>query len=1231
MAITGIVRYSDLISQIPKGSFYDGDGDTIPYYSKDRKFRLQVPVPNTPYALYINETYSGEVSADPNGNVEFSRKLPLGEVEIKIVNRNTGRPYSSYLTCRNYATWLASYAEALETIDDNIQRVYDSLKIEEVQSGEIEEVYGESLGVFRNFGGIDLDSYRWLVHELRLGYRNFGSRYKGLDNAISAFTQVPPFGFTRRKWGPNWRLNTSFLHNSGFTERSHTIEYALTGADPEIEGVTLVKAEPSVYSNPAVNNSISYDSTTNELTWEPGGTAGVPVELAGDGEYFLPGNPGYMSAYIIGLSGPFSISATDNDRLYLDIDNLGIIEIQLTLGGGVALATIVTDINTALNADPRYGAVYATLASVYNGSLLLMDPTATYDASIRIVSGPDITRNAAGTLFELKPGYTVFDSNLAAGIEIIDVYGGLIYYPSNLSINLDYNGALTPPRRLRFRCNVGGYGAYVSVGSDGIYTLIDSLGNICKVRCAVDSMAASTNTYTFDIGVDHLVEIEKQYNGIWVNVDVSLLPGANRACDVTVYDDETDGYIETPDNWYIEGNSAPGIANGYIFLPSKISNIGENNFGPVENFSYTFIDFLTPGNQIDFIGKAEQFPLLNGLPRGGNYPQKSFGLIYDYEGFELKFSCWLADVSGFAQTVTLSVSFDGGDNWVSGTPTALSVYPTATAVLEYEYFEMTTKIPSEIALTTTNWYGSGILVKINIAGVTPKTGVGVSFDSPKLEVKYITSDSLGNNTVPRTRHRQNFGELVYVWSPEALTLTEKQYLGVYYKKSDKNSPFSGITIDDISLDTPAGTGSFEFEYNSTGPTYKARWSPNGDAWSAGLGWVSISGSGTYTFDAPSGSYIDTTIIYDILPTFVGTMPVTKTKSLVITDLTTEQGHSRFISPAHSSLDVLDVTEYNADGTPKNLKGSITEADFSNCTIVNCDFSAADPFKFSYVYPLYENQTGETLSFIPAGPDYVASLSYDCDEDQEAAVLLEDGIPVPNSYWVFASSTTVQITGAYYNSSATYTINYNLLYQVTTDAIDLGVDFEDYSWLVDYCLWNRFDNEKGEYPVTVPVYFNKNNGRALISKPSTANKSTARLIVDLGTETVDIAKRFWRFISDNIVEIDISQLVTGQYYLIHSEKRVYEVSNLNITFEHRSADSVPNLLLASWSSKERNENVSTSSWPSATAQRYHQLRISISNIRTTKDFRLRSLVMKGLHIHGASPSVSGLTNLWNYWS
>jgi hypothetical protein len=502
--------------------------------------------------------------------------------------------------------------------------------------------------------------------------------------------------------------------------------------------------------------------------------------------------------------------------------------------------------------------------------------------------------------------------------------------------------------------------------------------------------------------------------------------------------------------------------------------------------------------------------------------------------------------------------------------------------------------------------------------------IDVIIEGFTLEVKYISSRSLSNATVARSRHRQYCGELIYVWSPDLLSITEKRYLGLPHALPSRRVPISGVEILSVDDLAPVGSGVFEYEYNSAVPTFRLRWTPNGTSWAIGAGWVSITGNGDFTITAPDSTTMTVRVTFALLPLLLGTPPATKSVALTITSSRDYQGHSRKISPAHSSVDIFDVTEYDSDGVPLNLFGPVSEADFSGCTLLNVDVSAADPFKFSYWYPTTTVVSGEALEFISSGPDFDATLEFDSDEDVLTTVIYEDGLPVPNDQWFYTDSKTVTIYGADYNSSAIYTVDYSPICRITTDYIDLdATNRTDYAWWADYALWERFESVRGEFETTVPVFFNLNTGRAYLDRRSTASKNSSRLyaVSSNRQEERTVPKRYWEFVDDFTIAIDVSQLQAGQFYLTHMEKRVYEESTLNVVFEHRSGGPNPSdCFAATWVEVEKNENISV-------VDRYHQLRLTVSGAKDDRDFRVRSMVMKGLKLHGSPPSVPAMTDIW----
>lgn len=1207
MSIEGVHRYNEIINNIITGDFYRSGGIVLPYRSGNTIIRLESDYPNTEFGLYINDSFSGTVKSDLQGNIVFSNHFSIGEVEIKLINHIDGRKILSWITIRDYAIWLASYAEALEFIDDNIQEAQDDLSIETVTINGIEDHFGKAINTYNNIGQ-DLDSYRNMIHELRLGYRNYGARFRGLETAVAAFTQVSPFGYSRRNWGPNWVLNQSFSSNYLFKNRSHSIDFSGAG----ISGVQLVSAEADCDSSYAY--TLSYDATNKEFTWTATGYSGTATKAA-EGELFIPGPYFYWSgAHILGLAGPFVISAGVSDRLYFNAEDLGSIEISLTAGVAVPVATIITDINTALAADPRYNTfAYVTFAKLYNSKLCLSS-FFPQQSSIVVEHGP---RNAAPTLFGVQPRDLIYNREVASGIYIKNIVGSPDI-SGNSEIEYEYNGSVTPvTRRLRWRSNGAGWSAWSVIVDPGDYTLTDGAGVVITVGCLPDIMdelvgpwpAYTIPPYSFSIGYNKTSISNSQCMGVNIICDTSVLPLVNTSDTVIITDDQSSGFCESPDGWWIENVVA---ALQGILVKSCLGNSDMNDsFGPSPSFLWAIGDLSFSEVSLEVRSHVQNWPMPRPGPRGCNYPQRSPGGLYDYEGFKAKFSGWFSSLGAGVATVTLGFSFDDGVTWIDGVPTSIVEDTDALSFgglgfEDYTYVEFESVIPPYLT-------DNGVLVR----AVFDKAAASMimCMDSVNVEVGLISSGYLGNVTIPRTRHRQNFGELVWIWSPAQLTLTEKEYLGIRHKRPSMVSPLSGVNITFISTDTPSGVGTIEYEYNRVGDTRRIRWKSYLSAYGA---WVPMTSDGSYTLLSVDGSYITVYISYSILLILSGSPPaVTTTRDINITDETVNQGHPRRIAAANSSVDILDVTEYDSYGNPINLFGAISEADFSLCGLINSDIKSADPFKESYIVPEFLPQEGEILTFTPSGPNWVATLNYYSDQDQSEAMLFENDILVPNDLWFFSDLDEITLTS--FTSSAIYTISYGLLYQVTTTILDLSVvTISDYILFADYMLWDRLDKVQGEYNNTTPVYFNPSTGRAALINQSDMNLSSSILTMQDGVSTTIVAQRYWRFIDSKTIELDLSQLMPNTQYLFeYMEKRVYPTSRLTVVFEHRSGINLIACEAASWDVLERNENVRND-------HDFHQLRLSVTGIRDLRDFKIRSLVIKGLHAFGTNAWIPALT-------
>lgn len=1136
-------RYADLVKSVIGGSFYESKGIVVPFRYGNTEIRLETDVPNNEFGLYLNEVFSGTVISDVIGNVVFSRPLPRGEVEIVLLNNVTGRRQSSWLTVREYALWMAAYATTLELIDDNIQTVRDDMAITTATSTGVEDCFGQYVGYYNDLG-LSLSAYRDTLHELRLAYRNYGGQFAGFAKAVETVCQVGPFGYSRRTHGPNWVLNSSWIENDRFKERSA----ALSKAANNITGVSVLSAEPDLFGGAPIG-FISYDNVTNFLVWAPLGVPG-PNTLAANGELFLPGPPSTVPAHIVGdRVEPFSVNAGFNDYLYMEIDpeiGGGYVVVPLTTGlPNPTAANVALDINTVLVADPRFGAPYAAFASVlfYGASnyLALTSPVAA-GSSIRIENGitnaaPAVLGVVAGDLqamYDLFPGVFYVSAVEGAGTIDINTVAAAIAH--------QYSG-VTLVHQLAWASPGSGPGPWVPITAPGNYTLTDAGGAILNVWASPDDMTdliapwPALDVTLFSFTYHRFNENLAQTQGITVLVDSALLPVAPAVDLVNVEDDSLINYAH-PDNWTATGgNITSYIGEGTVIIDKL------DPYDPSSSYAW----WVTSDAAIFTVDtRVERVPFPSPGPRGTNSPQRGHALVYDYEGYDLVISGWIRNTGNPVVMAVIWVSFDGGVTYYSTTSKAIprdtTGYGRATFVID------TLRIDDMIKPSPN--MDVDVLIRVEI--ISPNPGHVIVFEGFTAEVKYINSRSLKFGTVARSRHRQYFGELQYCWSPDELSLRQKEYLGLLYKVSDKSTPMAGVTITTISPSTVAGTGTLTYEYNATGDTRSLKWdSPTSTAWGPGLGYVSIISTGSYTLYGTDSSYLIVTVTREALPILSGTPPAAETtKDIVISDSSVYQGLTREISPAHIALDIFQVAEYDALGVAKNLYGMITEADMAAATLSNLTIQPADPFMYSYLYPSALPVTGEVLLVNPI--TLLATLTLESDQDLHTTVLYGDGLPIPATtvlgvpnYW-YNSSLQLELDPSIWSSSVVYTIDHQLLYRVTTATLDCTAYASDYAFWADYSLFDRMDTIEGSYISESPVFFNADTGQAFLDRPSMMDRSTSKLYMQDTREQREIAQRYWRYLNGTSLEIDSSQLVTGaQYYLQYPESRSYEVSHLDV--------------------------------------------------------------------------------------
>lgn len=1205
-----IDRYSEYTKNIIPGAFYESLGIILPYRSGPTQLLLETSEPNTEFGLYLNEIWAGNLMSDVNGNVEIKRFLEKGEIVLTLRSTQSQQDFNTYLTVREWALWAAAYAENIEVLDDQIKQLFENASIETAEHTALETVYGENFKVYADLNQ-STESYRHQLHGLRMAYRDFGGNVKGLSEAIGAFTQIEPFAYSRRYWGPNWILNQEMLENSAFTRRSSQL--TSTG---NITGVEVLSAEADVLSAPTTAHELAYTAATNTLTWTPDGSAGKPV-FASDGLHFLPG-PSADKAVLLGRStATYQISnsgSNQNNHLYLNIDKKGLLDIELTTNLPTpAPADILTDIQAAMTADINYGASYAGFQSLYN-SLLLLSSDTIADARIEVLDG---VYNCAGDIFGFRSSDLLITPSSIEGIEFLAIEGTSLNVTGECDFLVDYLSGIDK-FRMRWASPTGTFPSGVLASESGWYSITDSLGLTLKVYLDFDVLAQTTSFQSFTIGFARQTSNADQHQGMWLEVNKEALPVGDTTDTLTLYDDVTDGYAETPDAWHID--SPPGTLTSSL-LPSLVHTDRETPDSPTEAFRYRITD--AGSSELTVIGKAKIFPLTEAVPRDSSYPLRTPGLIYDYENYEVRYSAWLTSHGSGATEATLAISFDGGVTWESGTPQALTPDTDGLGLAMPDFLDYSTPIPADIKRKDPE----SIAVIVAVILDKPSTNLDVTLESPKLQVKYISSGFLGNSTIDRSISRQYLGHLVWLWSQTPLTLKEKAYLGLPHAISDKTNPLAGVTMDLIDLSTPTGKGLLEYSFTAIGEVKKLRWTPNGTTHPGSTGWQTLTADGLYTLYSPDGTYIKVDVLYDSLPR------ETRDSDVVISNQVTDRGQSQLISPATTKLDLFDATEYDADLNPINLFGAISESDFSFCDLVNLDIADAEPLQYSFLSPNVSSpQTGETLELSLVATNWEATLDYACDENQVKATLYEDELPVPNTMWSFDGSNKIIIPNSHFisgdlSNAAQFTLDYRTLYQATTPVIDMSVlnaSFADYGWWADYFLQKRYEAVVGAYDTRSPVYFDSASGRAILENISAMDMTNSYLWAQRATEKREISKNYWRFIDDVTIQIDKAYLVDGQYYLDHQELRSYNENDFDIVFQHRSGSDSVACEAATWETIKKNESLDIFQ---GTPHPCHQLRLSVSGIRDIRDFNIRSLTLKGLKLRGSDPQVPGLTDFW----
>ena len=242
-------RYAQLTGLMPKGQFWDALGAVIPKRSTPYQFLFETGIPNRRFGVFDNDAYQYVVVTDALGQATVALDLGIGEHTIRIEDDVTGNQFKAYATVRAYATWHAAYAEVLESLDLDIEQIYEGSHLEQSISMYLNEFWGREVGQTNNLL-YATETFRGVLWNLRQAYRWSGATKHGLQQAVWAFTSSSPW-IVPRPWRARWILDTPLLPNFDLQTYARTLDYS--AGDP----LEVINAQRRVFVHRDYDGSLA--------------------------------------------------------------------------------------------------------------------------------------------------------------------------------------------------------------------------------------------------------------------------------------------------------------------------------------------------------------------------------------------------------------------------------------------------------------------------------------------------------------------------------------------------------------------------------------------------------------------------------------------------------------------------------------------------------------------------------------------------------------------------------------------------------------------------------------------------------------------------------------------------------------------------------------------------------------------------------------------------------------
>lgn len=315
------------------------------------------------------------------------------------------------------------------------------------------------------------------------------------------------------------------------------------------------------------------------------------------------------------------------------------------------------------------------------------------------------------------------------------------------------------------------------------------------------------------------------------------------------------------------------------------------------------------------------------------------------------------------------------------------------------------------------------------------------------------------------------------------------------------------------------------------------------------------------------------------------------------------GLINYIIPTQCEIDVFQdivVPPQNSAEGIVNVVGVFTESAWKAGAAVNFTIVPQNPDRFTYAAPSTPSNFSETVVFDGGS---VAELSQVSTQNAGKSRLLQDGVPVPNTEWQYIDTDHIELLTGPPNVNSIYTFSYPIVMSYLSTVIDLGANFSLFNWYADWYEYNRVFLAPTTEPQTDQISFSSVTLLGSTSQIVDTTAGNAILFVNNGQSIVtQVSTTLWAFTTPQQIKINPSAFNAGfTYSLQYTAQSLIKKPIAQVTIQVKYSE----------------DDVNWSDWvtiphdaPFGNRFRYFQFNVSVTGITDIRDYRLRSLTLKG---------------------